>query len=355
MRESDQKDPLCRIAIAVCLVAFLGARSVAAQQDPSEECLSCHSEPIEIAFSNASSRTMQVEADEFAHSVHTGKASCVDCHPSAREIPHPERRFASNRQFRVAASEGCRQCHFSEYRQSLESVHAAAVARGDSTAPVCVDCHGSHDIRGASEPRTRVAEMCGQCHTGAAKTFAGSVHGQDVAKNVADVPTCTDCHGAHKIAGPQQAGWRTSTPEICGDCHADPVRMATYGLSTNVLKTYVTDFHGKTSSLQRDGQGHTQQAVVAVCSDCHGTHGVTRVDSPASPVLKANLVNTCRSCHAEASVNFPDAWLSHYEPSWEKTPVVQSVRMGYLVLIPFIIGGMALQILLHLWRMAVNR
>ena len=30
-------------------------------------------------------------------------------------------------------------------------------------------------------------------------------------------------------------------------------------------------------------------------------------------------------------------------------------RAGYGVLIPFIIGGMMLQVLLHLWRMAVNR
>lgn len=355
MAESDHRDLLSRISFAICTAVLVGSVSVAAQQDPSEECLSCHTEPIEITFANNGTRALQVEAGEFGHSVHAGKATCLDCHPGAREIPHPERRFASDRQFTVAASEQCRQCHFSEYRHSLESVHAAAVARGDSTAPVCVDCHGSHDVRTASSPRTRVAEMCGRCHTGAARTYAGSVHGQDVARNVADVPTCTDCHGAHSIAGPRQAGWRTSTPEICGDCHADPARMDKYGLSTNVLKTYVADFHGKTSALRAQGRPGAEASVVAVCSDCHGTHGVTRVDSPSSPVLRANLVNTCRSCHTDASVAFPDAWLSHYEPTWEQTPVLQAVKLGYGVLIPFIIGGMLLQMLLHLWRMAVNR
>ena len=130
--------------------------------------------------------------------------------------------------------------------------------------------------------------------------------------------------------------------------------MQTYGLSTDVLKTYLSDFHGKTASL-RAATGGRNQTVVAVCSDCHGTHGVVRVDSPSSPVLKANVANTCRTCHAGAGLQFPDAWLSHYEPSWSRTPVVMGVKTFYAVLIPFMIGGMLLQILLHLWRMAVNR
>jgi hypothetical protein len=130
--------------------------------------------------------------------------------------------------------------------------------------------------------------------------------------------------------------------------------MAKYGLSTNVLKTYLSDFHGKTASLHATS-GQPERAVVAVCSDCHGTHNVVRVDSPSSPVVKANLAATCRKCHAAASVQFPDAWTSHYEPTWTRTPVVMSVKTFYAVLIPFMIGGMLLQVLLHLWRMAVNR
>ena len=66
-------------------------------------------------------------------------------------------------------------------------------------------------------------------------------------------------------------------------------------------------------------------------------------------------MNTCRGCHADAGVSFPDAWLSHYEPSWSKTPALMAVKLGYGILIPFMIGGMVLQILLHLWRIAGNR
>jgi predicted CXXCH cytochrome family protein len=341
-----------RIVFA-CLAAVLLWSGGAAAQSQAEECLVCHTDPIEITLGNKTTRTLHPTAGAVEKSVHAGIA-CVDCHPAAREVPHPERTFASTRMFTVAASEQCRQCHFSEYQDSLDSVHAGAVARGDVTAPVCVDCHGSHDIQKAAAPRTRVAEMCGRCHTGPAATYARSVHGEDVARDIADVPTCSDCHEPHRVAGPERPGWRAATPGICGECHSDPARMAKYGLSTSVVKTYLADFHGKTAALRAGERAHEDE-VVAVCSDCHGTHDVMRVDAATSPALKANLANTCRRCHADASVQFQDAWMSHYEPSWSGTPALMMVKTGYAVLIPFMIGGMLLQILLHLWRMAVNR
>jgi hypothetical protein len=131
--------------------------------------------------------------------------------------------------------------------------------------------------------------------------------------------------------------------------------MQKYGLSTDVLKTYVADFHGKTASLRRNGRNGDNQAFVALCTDCHGTHDIVRVDAENSGVLKANLANTCRKCHENASDSFPESWLSHYEPSWQRTPAMYAVKVGYSVFIPFIIGGLILQMLLHLWRLAVNR
>jgi hypothetical protein len=95
--------------------------------------------------------------------------------------------------------------------------------------------------------------------------------------------------------------------------------------------------------------------VVAVCTDCHGVHDITRVKSPDSKVLQENLLTTCRKCHPDAKADFPASWMSHYEPSLEKTPLVYLVKVFYQFVIPFMIGGLALQILLHLWRLVVNR
>jgi hypothetical protein len=66
-------------------------------------------------------------------------------------------------------------------------------------------------------------------------------------------------------------------------------------------------------------------------------------------------VKTCRKCHPGASDSFPDAWLSHYEPSLKRAPMVYAVKLFYMIFIPFIIGGLILQMLLHLWRVVVNR
>jgi hypothetical protein len=71
--------------------------------------------------------------------------------------------------------------------------------------------------------------------------------------------------------------------------------------------------------------------------------------------MKANLVQTCRKCHPDATEMFPAAWMSHYEPSFKKTPLVWSVRLFYYILIPFILISLAVQIALHLWRVVVNR
>ncbi len=318
-------------------------------------CMKCHDDQsLTMTLGDGTVRSMQTAAATASHSRHAGKATCVDCHPSTRAVPHPQRTFASARQLTVAMSETCQRCHFSDYRRTLDSVHADAVTRGDLTAPVCVDCHGGHDIQSANVPRTRIADTCARCHEGVAKRYAASVHGRDVVKNIADVPTCIDCHRTHDIGGPHQAGWKTSTPEICGRCHSDPDRMKKYGLSTDVLKTYASDFHGKTAALHK-GSNDEDQAFVALCTDCHGVHDIVRAKDADSQVIQANLANTCRKCHANASNNFPQAWLSHYEPSWSHTPAVYAVKVGYAVFIPFIIAGLVLQMLLHLWRMAVNR
>jgi Doubled CXXCH motif (Paired_CXXCH_1) len=146
---------------------------------------------------------------------------------------------------------------------------------------------------------------------------------------------------------------RLNQPDTCGTCHSDEKMMSKYDVSTNVLSTYLADFHGATTLLEKNEKN--PRAVVAVCTDCHGIHDIARADSPESKVMKENLQATCQSCHEDAQGDFPAAWLSHYEPSWEKAPVVMAVDVFYGFLIPFMIGGLVLQVLLHLWRILVNR
>ncbi|HXW03824.1 MAG TPA: cytochrome c3 family protein [Vicinamibacterales bacterium] len=321
-----------------------------------ETCLACHADAaLSSTTADGQPWKLHVDASVLAGSVHA-KLSCGDCHGGMTEVPHPSRAFRNARDVTVTYSETCRQCHFDKYAKTLDSVHQAAVARGDRTSPVCVDCHGAHDIRKAAVPRTRVSDTCTRCHEGVARAYTGSVHGRRLNTDAAgDVPVCTDCHRTHDIAGPHQEQWRLQMADMCGRCHQDPALMNKYGLSSAVLKTYLADFHGKTASLRQHQGRSSSGPVVARCVDCHGVHDIQKADSPGSPVMKSNLQKTCQKCHEGANPNFPDAWLSHYEPSLQRAPLVYGVKLAYAMIIPFMIGGLGLQILLHLWRLMVNR
>jgi predicted CXXCH cytochrome family protein len=273
------------------------------------------------------------------------------------EIPHPERNIKTASEFHAGFRDACKTCHFDKYALSLDGVHFKQRAQGNEGAPMCVDCHGAHDVLPASKPRTRISDTCAGCHPDVADTYLASVHGKAMAAGNPDVPVCTDCHRAHDISDPRVESWIVKTPELCARCHTNKAMMAKYGLSTAVVDTYLSDFHGVTASMTRARGSAAMGAarVTALCIDCHGVHDITTTDAANSPVLRANLVKTCRKCHPSASESFPDAWLSHYEPSWKKTPLVYGVKVFYVIFIPFIIGGLVLQVLLHLWRVVVNR
>jgi predicted CXXCH cytochrome family protein len=351
--------PERRAVLALGLLAGLLLASHSFAQSPAEEvenCLGCHEDAeLSVKFAAGGSRSLKVDRVAFARSVHGKKLRCTDCHPGFGEVPHPERRYRNEDEFRAGFREACKSCHFANYTKYLDSVHYRMLAKNQGPAPGCVDCHDSHAIQPASQPRTRISETCSGCHSDISETYLKSVHGKALQdpKNT-DVPVCTDCHHAHDIADPREASWLLRTPEMCGQCHSDAERMKKYGLSTSVLQTYLSDFHGMTASLAKTtAQG--DKRVTAVCVDCHGVHDIASVKDPESKVLKANLLKTCRQCHADASESFPAAWLSHFEPSLEKAPLVYLVKLFYKVLIPFITAGLVLQILLHVWRVVVNR
>lgn len=121
---------------------------------------------------------------------------------------------------------------------------------------------------------------------------------------------CEDCHGGDPGAGfaegdPELAmnpakGYkdppgRLGVPEFCGDCHSDVEYMKRYNprLSTDQLKLYKTSIHGK-------GLYNRKDTKVAICSDCHGIHGILPSSDSRSKVFHANIPETCQKCHSDA-------------------------------------------------------
>jgi hypothetical protein len=130
--------------------------------------------------------------------------------------------------------------------------------------------------------------------------------------------------------------------------------MARYGLSTAILETYVSDFHG-TTVLLFEKLAPDQETNKPVCVDCHGVHDIQRVDDPNSTVIQENLLVTCRRCHPDATANFPAAWLGHYPPDPQHAPLVFYVNVFYWVFIPVVIGGMLVFVVADVIRRILNR
>lgn len=344
------------LVILFSLTLLVCTTGEAQEEKGTGECLECHmDEGLSTILADGTEIPLHVDPKSFAESVHGQKLRCIDCHRDIAEFPHPERRYKNRRDYTIAYYESCKHCHFANYTKTLDSVHYQLFSEGDPRVPVCVDCHGSHYIAHPEIPRTKISETCARCHKKINTAYKASVHGKALTEEGnLDVPVCTDCHRSHNIEDPRTTSFILKTPLLCSRCHANEELMEKYGLSAKVLKTYLTDFHGMTSAFYREGQGGVS-VFTALCIDCHGVHDITQTDTPNSPVMKANLVNTCRKCHPDATENFPAAWMSHYEPSLKRSPLVYLVKLFYKVFIPFVIGGMALQVFLHIWRVAINR
>ena len=129
--------------------------------------------------------------------------------------------------------------------------------------------------------------------------------------------------------------------------------MAKYGINTNVFDSYVSDFHGTTVIFEQQFEG--QETNKPVCIDCHGVHNMQPVDDQESMVIRGNLLATCQRCHPEATANFADTWLGHYEPNLERFPAVYLVDLFYRIFIPAVLGFMVLFVFGDATRRLINR
>ena len=150
---------------------------IPAEQD---DCLGCHGADPGMTMDLTSGEKLPVYVDQaaFAKSVHGEILRCTDCHSEKTGYPHDSKPFATRRDVAVAYYDGCKSCHFANYTKTLDGVHYAVMAKGNRKAALCVDCHGSHDIQRASEPRTRISQTCATCHPTVFAISAASVHGR---------------------------------------------------------------------------------------------------------------------------------------------------------------------------------
>ena len=332
------------------------------QKLTNDDCLACHQQEGMSTTIGGQPVPLTIDKQKFSASVHgEEKVNCVDCHTNITSFPHPEVTASSPRDFSLEMYPTCQQCHGEQYQKVLDSVHQTALAAGNTNAAVCTDCHNPHTQTRLTNKDTGelllgaklvIPKTCAKCHSAIYDAYKKSVHGSALTNEGNQyVPTCIDCHGVHNIQNPTTNSFRNSTPYLCAKCHTNATIMKQFGISTNVLNTYVSDFHGTTVKMFEESYPD-QPTNKPVCTDCHGVHNIMNVKDPnAGIAFKKNLLVKCQQCHPNATTEtFTDAWLSHYEPSPQVFPVVYFVNLFYKIFIPAVLGGMLFYVLTDVYR-----
>lgn len=254
---------------------------------------------------------------------------CSTCHSGHEEYPHPAE----------SPKITCDICHDAVAGQFALGVHGQERAAGNEAAPECSVCHGAaHDVDypGTTPFRRATIGTCGMCHSEEAEKFQASVHGHAIAAGNREAPTCTTCHGEHAIAHPSEPTAATNSNhvrETCAQCHGDVALMGKLGLPTDRILSFDASFHGL---AMRSGS-----QTVANCGSCHGIHDILPSADPKSMVHDDNLPQTCGSCHPGAGARFAIGPVHVVEGAGE-APIADLIRDIYLVLIPLVLGLMAL-------------
>ena len=199
------------------------------------DCMTCHED--KTLKGTRGGRTISVFINEkiVSSSVHS-EVSCIQCHVDLEgsDFPHAER----------VKRAACNSCHEDIQKLYDGSLHSRAFNRGDRLAPICQDCHGSHEIISVKNIKSKVAPI--------------------------------------------------NVPYLCGQCHKEgsPVQLQRNISQTHILENYSESIHGE--GLMKKGL-----IVTATCASCHTAHEILPHTDSRSSIARKNIAGTCAKCHAE--------------------------------------------------------
>jgi predicted CXXCH cytochrome family protein len=288
------------------VVLVLAMASALAQAEQPNSCVDCHS---------ALEGELRVTQEQFAQDIHAQKGlTCASCHggdPSKTDDSAMSKVAGfKGKVNRAAVPKLCGSCHsdpgfMRQYNPSLRtdqlsqyqtSVHGKRQAAGDTKVAVCTDCHGVHDLRPATDTRSKVhplniAATCSRCHadskymaaykipTDQYAAYKTSVHHQAmVERGDLSAPTCTTCHGNHGATPPGVA----SVANVCSTCH--------------VFQAQLFDSSPHKAAFASAG--------LPGCVTCHSNHGISQ---PSDAMLGTSAKSVCTNCHTQGDAGYQAA------------------------------------------------
>jgi cytochrome b subunit of formate dehydrogenase len=280
------------------------------------------------AADNSACTACHDQGAKLEKSAHAALA-CTTCHARHQDYPHPAN----------VPKPVCSQCHRGQEAYYQRGVHGQAAKNCNGAAPDCAMCHGgAHELLRPKSVgfREKTPDTCGMCHSEVADQFGASVHGQALAKGIAQAPLCTDCHGEHLILSHKDQAspvHGTNIRETCGNCHGNVQLSRRFGLPVDRVVSFDASFHGLAA---KEGS-----ETVANCASCHGVHNILPSSDPRSTINPKNLAATCGKCHQGAGRRFAISQV-HLAQGRTEAPAIGWVRRFYLLTIPLTIGLMLL-------------
>jgi hypothetical protein len=333
---------------------FLFVRGSAQGLSSNQECQRCHSRPdLKKALPDGKFVSLYIDFDLFNKSVHK-KQACVYCHIDAASTPHKNLQKVNCQRCHFKGNLAGAP-DLGRYREYGESVHGRALALGDIKAPICQDCHGSHYIFDKSDTLSRtnkehIPQTCGTCHVNIYSIYKASVHGEAlIERHVLGAPSCTDCHGEHDIrehTDPKSSVFLTKVSATCARCHANMELIKTYHIPVEPVESYKESFHGVAIKFGAK--------TVANCASCHESHAIFKSTDPRSSVYVDNIPRTCGKCHPGASKNFAKGKI-HINPAKKEAGIVYYISRFFKYLTISVMLALILYIILDLRKKLKTR
>jgi|CZKC01.1.fsa_nt_gi hypothetical protein len=297
---------LLALTALMLLVAF------GADAQTKNSCLDCHA---------GMDAPLGVSSPDFLGSIHAQKGiTCTSCHGGDASSDDYLVSMGTKAGYRGHIERTqipalCGKCHSDaaymrgydpslrtdQLSQYATSIHGKLIAKGDSSAAVCTDCHGVHNIVSPKDPRspvypTNVAKTCSNCHANAEHMkpykiptiqFADynlSVHHQALADGDLSAPTCSTCHGSHGAAPPGV----DSVQHVCSTCHLFQAQLFDSGPHKNAFAA---------KSLPG-------------CITCHSNHGILH---PTDAMIGTAPGAVCVKCHVAGDKGFAASATMHQD------------------------------------------
>lgn len=266
-----------------------------------QECMSCHKNPDLKMERDGEEISLYVDSIEVHNSIHHS-VTCAQCHTGAS--PHLDRPCST-----VPDKVDCSICHTETVEIYATSTHGMLADRGDENAPVCEDCHGTHNIRGRLDREsptfpTNVPQLCAQCHargkpaavrhasvdsTNRIETYAMSIHGKGLMESGLVVTAmCTDCHTAHHVLpldDPESTVNHANVARTCAKCHS------------GIYEKFQVSIHSPAVS--------DSDEMLPSCNNCHQSHEISRTDSEG---FQEMITRQCGSCHPDVTESYFDTY-----------------------------------------------